>query len=96
MPRLYYVYILTNASRASLYTGFTGNLMNRVGQHKNGEIDGFTKRYRVDRLVYFEEHTNVWTAIQREKQIKKWRREWKERAINDMNPEWKDLSEEEL
>ena len=89
----YYVYILTNKS-GTLYTGVTNNLERRVYEHKNHLIDGFTKKYKIDKLVYFEETDDVSTAIAREKQIKGWRREKKIALIESINPHWKDLSEE--
>ena len=90
--RYYYVYIMTNRSR-TLYTGITGNLSKRVFQHKTGVFPGFTSRYRIDRLVYYERFIGVATAIQREKQIKGLLRIKKLALIVSMNPEWKDLSE---
>ena len=94
MARKYHVYIITNKSRSTLYTGMTGNLMQRMEQHIKGEVEGFSKRYRLKYLVYYEEHDNPNDAIRREKQIKKWNREWKERLINEVNPEWRDLARE--
>ena len=73
----FYVYILTNARDGTLYTGITNNLIRRVYEHKNNQIEGFTKKYRTNKLVYFEETTDVLSAITREKRIKKWRRCWK-------------------
>ena len=89
--RLYYVYILANARNSTLYTDITNNLVRRVYGHKNGEIEGFTKKYRTDKLVYFEETADVLSAITREKRIKKWRRRWKIELIEKNNPEWRDL-----
>lgn len=77
-----------------LYVGFTSDLQKRVWEHKNGVVEGFTKRYFVHRLVYYEQTENVLSAIEREKRIKKWNREWKVRLIEERNPEWKDLSED--
>ena len=88
----YYVYIMTNRSR-TLYTGITSNLSKRVFQHKTGAFPGFTSRYRIDRLVYYERFISVAAAIQREKQIKGLLRIKKLALIVSMNPEWKDLSE---
>ena len=90
--RYYYVYIMTNRSR-TLYTGITSNLSKRVFQHKTGAFPGFTSRYRIDRLVYYERFICVGTAIEREKQIKGLLRIKKLALIVSMNPEWKDLSE---
>jgi len=88
---MYHVYILSNKSNSVLYVGISGNLKNRVWQHKQKLVDGFTKKYNVTKLVYFESSTDVMSAIAREKQIKKWRREKKIRLIESMNPGWKDL-----
>jgi putative endonuclease len=87
----YYVYILTNARNSTLYTGITNNLIRRVYEHKNNQIEGFTKKYRTNKLVYFEETTDVLSAITREKRIKKWRRCWKIELIEKNNPQWRDL-----
>ncbi len=89
--RYYYVYILASKKKGTLYTGVTNNLIRRVYEHKHKIIKGFTKKYGVDKLVYFEQTEDINAAIQREKQIKKWFRKWKIELIEDMNPEWKDL-----
>jgi putative endonuclease len=89
--KTYYVYILTNRSK-TLYTGVTNNLIRRIYEHKQKLITGFTEKYKIDRLVYYEETSNVEAAIAREKQIKGWLREKKIVLIESMNPEWKDLS----
>jgi putative endonuclease len=91
--RQYCVYIMTNAHNTVLYTGVTNNLMRRVGEHKAGE-SGFTKRYNVTKLVYYECGDDVNMAITREKQIKAGSRQKKVDLVNSMNPEWKDLYEE--
>lgn len=91
--RRYYVYILTNRSYVSLYTGVTSDLESRVWQHKSGFVDGFSKRYRTDLLVYYEETDRVWAALEREKQIKGWSRSKKVELIESVNPSWYDLSE---
>ncbi len=91
----YFVYILTNKSNKVLYIGITNNLERRMYEHKNKMINGFTKKYNLTRLVYFEETSNVQSAIEREKQLKNWHRDWKIKLINDFNPNWKDLSVEE-
>src|SRR5689334_21742353 len=93
MPKEYYVYILTNKSR-TLYTGVTNNLMRRVYEHQNKLVPGFTSRYNIQYLVYYESTSSVHVALAREKQIKGWRREKKLALIHSMNPDWKDLSEE--
>ncbi len=90
--KTYYIYIMASQSR-SLYVGFTDNIQRRVCQHKMGEIEGFTQRYRVDTLVYFESFGDVYSAIAREKQIKHWARGKKLRAIEQANPLWQDLSD---
>ncbi len=89
----YYVYIMTNKSR-TLYTGVTSNLIRRVYEHKNKLIDGFTKKYNITKLIYYELTNEVTSAIAREKQIKGWLRKKKFALIESMNPQWKDLSEE--
>ena len=91
MQKQFYVYILASRRNGTLYTGVTSNLVKRVWQHRNGEIDGFTKKYDVKRLVYYETHQTAGPAIKREKQIKKWNRQWKLRLIEEDNPDWKDL-----
>ena len=70
----------------------TNNLERRMYEHKNKLVDGFTKKYNVDKLVYFEETEDVWAALTREKQLKKWKRGWKLKLINDNNPDWEDLT----
>ena len=90
---VYYVNILVSVSGV-LYTGMTNHLERRVVQHKQGQSDGFTKEYEVNRLVYFEPFSDVRDAIIREKQIKRWRREKKLALIRMMNPKFRDLSEE--
>ncbi|NLW51558.1 MAG: GIY-YIG nuclease family protein [Candidatus Brocadiaceae bacterium] len=87
----YYVYIMTNRS-GTLYTGVTNNLGRRVAEHKSHAIPGFTRKYRIDRLVYFESTNDVKDAIAREKQIKGWLRAKKIALIESMNPEWTDLA----
>jgi len=96
MPRQYnfFVYILANKRNSTLYTGFTNNLERRVWEHKNDINEGFTKRYSVHNLVYYEVHQNIFEAQKRELQIKKWSRSWKLELIESENPDWKDLSEQ--
>ena len=91
----YYVYVMTNKSR-TLYTGVTDNLERRVYEHKNKLIEGFTKRYNITKLVYYEETNDVQSAIMREKQIKGWLRRKKVALIEAINPGWADLSDEWL
>ncbi len=88
----YYVYILASKKNGTLYVGVTGNLMLRVYEHRNDLVDGFTKRYKVHDLVYYEEYGDVYDALSREKRIKVWKRQWKIDLIEKDNPEWKDLS----
>lgn len=90
----YYIYITTNRARRPLYTGVTNNLLGRVCQHKEKILDGFTKQYNCNRLVYYEEFEYIEAAIAREKQIKNWNRQKKIQLIERMNPKWKDLYEE--
>lgn len=92
MDKTYYVYLLTNWNNQVMYVGVTNNLERRIYEHRNKLVDGFTKKYNVEKLVYFETTSDVLAAIEREKQIKKWRREKKNRLVAGMNPEWKDLS----
>ena len=92
MTRQYYVYIMTNRSR-TLYVGVTNDLERRVHEHKSGLVEAFTKRYKINRLVYFAETSNIEGAITREKEIKKWRRSKKIDLVEAANPVWKDLSE---
>ena len=91
MNKQFYVYSLASERNGTLYVGVTSDLKQRVWQYKNRMVDGFTKKYGVDKLVYYEVHRNVDSAITREKQIKKWRRAWKIRLIEERNPGWKDL-----
>lgn len=88
----YYVYIMTNKPGGTLYIGITNDLPRRIYEHKEGLIDGFTKKYGLNMLVYYEAYENVLEAIAREKAMKKWNREWKINRITEMNPDWQDLS----
>ena len=85
------VYIVTDVPHGTLYVGVTTDLIRRIAQHRAGEIDGFTKRYGLKRLVYFEAHDDINEAIKREKRFKKWPRAWKVRLIAQDNPDWCDL-----
>lgn len=87
----YYVYILTNKINTVFYTGFTNNLLRRLVEHKMKITDGFTKKYNVDKLVYYEFYNDVYIAIKREKYLKRWKKDWKLRLIKKENPEMKDL-----
>jgi putative endonuclease len=89
----YYVYILAKKKHGTLYTGVTNDLIRRVWEHKEGVADGFTRRYGIKMLVFYEIHEDITEAIKREKLIKKWRRDIKYQAIGKMNPQWKDLYE---
>ena len=89
----FYVYILTNKKDGTLYTGLTNELERRILEHKNKAVRGFTAKYNLDKLVYFEEHDTYNEAIAREKRMKKWRRQWKIELIEKMNSEWNDLAE---
>ena len=88
------VYLLTSRRNGTLYTGVTSNLIQRVWQHKNNLVDGFTKKYGVHTLVWFEVHQTMPSAIEREKAIKEWRRAWKIELIESVNPQWRDLYED--
>ena len=88
----YYIYILTNERNTVFYIGVTNNIIKRTFEHKTGLIDGFTKKYRVKKLVYVEEYSNINEAIAREKQLKNWHREWKLNLIKKVNPKFNDLS----
>jgi len=88
----FYVYILTNWNNKVMYIGMTNDLERRLYEHKNKLVDSFTKKYNINKLVYYEHTTNVHAALAREKEIKKWRREKKDNLVISMNPEWKDLS----
>jgi len=91
MPKTSFVYIITNHKGGTLYTGVTNNLIRRTYEHKNKLIDGFSKKYHLDKLVYYEIHEDISFAIQREKNIKNWNRIWKIRLIEEVNPNWQDL-----
>ena len=87
----YCVYILSSKRNGTLYVGVTSNLIKRVWEHKNNAVEGFTEKYSVHNLVYYEETPNSNSAIEREKRIKKWKRRWKLELIEKTNPEWEDL-----
>ena len=94
MLKSYYVYIMASGRNGTLYVGVTNDLLRRVYEHKNGTSDGFTKKYGVNRLVWFDETPDVAAAIQREKTIKRWPRAYKLNVIEEMNPQWRDLYED--
>lgn len=85
------VYIMASQRNGTLYTGVTADLLQRVWQHREGTVEGFTRRYGVKLLVWYERHEDMGSAISREKAIKKWNRAWKLRLIEERNPQWRDL-----
>ena len=91
MEKEFCVYILASNRNGTLYIGVTSNLIQRVWQHQEKQVEGFAKKYEVQKLVWFEQHENAESAIIREKQIKKWNRDWKIRLIEETNPYWNDL-----
>jgi putative endonuclease len=91
---MFYVYLMASRKQGTLYLGFTNNLVRRTYEHKNKITKGFTTRYSVDRLVWFESYDDPTNAITREKEIKKWRRAWKVALIEAGNPDWNDLYNE--
>jgi len=91
MTKQPYVYMLASKKDGTLYIGVTSNLIQRIWQHKNNQTEGFTKKYNVHTLVYYEQHETMETAITREKQMKKWKRDWKIKLIEKDNPQWEDL-----
>ena len=91
---MYYVYILASKKNGTLYVGVTNNLLRRVYEHRSDIVEGFTKKYGIHKLVYYEPFENIYSAIQREKRLKKWNRQWKTHLIEKANPDWKDLYEE--
>ena len=92
MEKQYFLYLLASKPYGTLYVGVTSNLIQRVFQHKEGLVDGFTKKYDVHQLVYYEVHLDIREAILREKRIKKWNRQWKINLIEQNNPHWINLS----
>ncbi len=89
--RSFYVYILASRIGGTLYIGVTNDLIRRVAEHRLKQVNGFTKKYGIDRLVYFEQFNDTENAIRREKQLKKYNRAWKIRLIEELNPNWDDL-----
>jgi len=85
------VYIIASRKNGTLYTGVTSDIVKRIWEHKNNTVEGFTNRYNVHQLVWYEIHENMESAITREKQLKEWKRQWKLELIEDANPQWKDL-----
>lgn len=92
ITKTYYIYILTNQINTTLYIGVTNNLIKRLYEHKNNIVDGFTKKYKLKKLIYFEEYYDIKEAINREKQLKNWHRQWKINLIKVKNPFFNDLS----
>jgi putative endonuclease len=91
MNKKFYVYILASKRNGTLYIGVTNDLIRRVFEHRNDMVDGFTKKYQVHRLVYYEIVDDSYNAILREKRLKKWNRDWKIKLIEKQNPDWNDL-----
>ncbi len=89
-----YVYMMASSKNGTLYIGVTSDLINRVWQHKNSVVEGFTNKYKVHLLVWYESHDSIASAISHEKALKKWNRIWKLRVIEQLNPEWQDLYEQ--
>jgi putative endonuclease len=92
--KTYFIYILASKRNGTLYVGMTNDLMRRIYEHKSGLIEGFTKKYSVNKLVYLESTDGAKAAIDREKRLKKWKRQWKIELIEKSNPNWRDLSED--
>ena len=92
--KIYYIYILASKRNGTLYIGFTNDIVKRIYQHKKGLIGGFTNKYKVHILVYYEQTSDVYSAIRREKKLKIWKRKWKLELIEKTNPEWRDLYSE--
>ena len=86
-----FVYIMASVRNGTLYIGVTTDLARRAGEHRHGLVPGFTQKYKVNRLVYYEEHADIREAIATEKRLKKWKRLWKIRLIEKINPDWRDL-----
>ncbi|KPK31709.1 MAG: hypothetical protein AMK70_11935 [Nitrospira bacterium SG8_35_1] len=92
--KAYYVYLLTNWNNKVVYVGMTNDLQRRIFEHKEKQVKGFTEKYNVHKLVYFEQTPEVEVALNREKEIKKWRREKKNKLVENANPLWRDLSDD--
>ena len=91
MTKEFYIYILSSCRNGTLYIGVTSDLIKRIWQHKEGFVAGFTKRYNIKNLVYYEQHQTAYDAISREKLLKEWQRKWKLELIEKHNPDWRDL-----
>jgi putative endonuclease len=94
MTKTYYVYILASKRNGTLYIGVTNDLERRLYEHRNNLIEGFTNKYNVHHLVYYDDVNDIQAALQREKQLKRWSRKWKIELIEKVNPEWRDLAED--
>lgn len=94
MEGSFYVYILASRYRGTLYVGVTNDISRRIAEHQSGAADGFTRRYKIDRLVHVEEYASILEARAHEHALKRWRREWKFALIEKLNPEWRDLADE--
>ncbi|MFH1050426.1 MAG: GIY-YIG nuclease family protein [bacterium] len=92
--KTYYVYMMSNYNNNVLYIGVTNDLLRRVYEHKESKIEGFTKKYKCNKLVWCEQFSDIYEAIKKEKQMKKWKRDYKNNVINEINPGWKDLYNE--
>jgi putative endonuclease len=91
LASIYWIYVMTNEPRGVLYVGMTSDLPRRAFEHREGHLEGFTNRYNLNRLVYFEEHNEADVAARRERAMKRWRRDWKIELIERFNPTWADL-----
>lgn len=94
MEKYYYIYILASKRNGALYIGITSGLIKRIWEHKNKLVDGFTRKYNINKLIYYEQYSDPENAIKREKRLKKYNRKWKLNLIEKVNPNWKDLYEE--
>lgn len=94
MTKTYYVYILASKRNGTLYIGVTNDLERRLYEHKNNLLEGFTNKYNVHHLVYYEDVNDIQSSLQREKQLKRWTRKWKIELIEKINPEWRDLADD--
>ena len=92
--KTYFVYLITNWNNKVMYVGVTNDLERRINEHRSKVVKGFTEKYNVNKLVHFEETSDVHSALEREKEIKKWRREKKDKLVEKANPEWRDLIED--